>query len=369
MEGVVNLRVYYNGEIIPNTYEGVTFLQNGLCDNIQSHILKRVSNILYRNHVQVFGGLIQFQIMSITDDASMQHMFCIYQQTRFHVLIIELYIEFEQHTGMDSVGDDVSVDEIRDIDWVEDNNDSEEEFEANYEVDDENEDGDLAGNPAHPFGVLSFMRTLDLEAMHAPEFPKYANIGEGDVAVEDGEFSVGMEFGSRDFVISAIKSYTISRGVDYTIYESEPQTFYAKCKGYGAGCDWLIRASLIRKKGCWEIRRYNGKHTCTMGTISQDHAKLDSDTIADAIRPLVEADPSIKTVAKIFGDWKVSYQTLPVWLKAMTEKMLRHIGSNFLRRFKKPYLHKLVVNTAILGQNRSTTKTTNGLKSEAQRDV
>ncbi|RYQ88254.1 hypothetical protein Ahy_B09g095558 isoform E [Arachis hypogaea] len=345
MEDIANIRVYYNGEIIPNTHEGVSFvcecpfsfaipystsfieLQNGLCVNIQSHISKRVSNILYRNPMQVFGGLIQFQIMSITDDASMQQMFYIYRQIRFHVPVIEL----------------------------------EEEFEANYEVDDENDDGDLAGNPAvqneadaivsqHPFGVPSFMRTLDLEAMHAPEFPEYANTGEGNVAAENGEFSVGMEFGSRESVISAIKSYTISREVDYTMYESEPQTFYAKCKGYGAGCDCLIRASLIRKKACWEIRRYNGKHTCTMGTISQDHAKLDSDTIADAIRPLVEADPSIKVksviaevqgrfnyivtyrkawlakqkaVAKVFGDWEVSYQTLPVWLKAMTVKMPR----------------------------------------------
>ncbi|XP_015963931.1 uncharacterized protein LOC107487748 [Arachis duranensis] len=203
-----------------------------------------------------------------------------------------------------------------------------------------------------------------------------------------------------------------------------------------------------------------------MGTISQDHAKLDSDTIADADRSLVEADPLIKVksiiaevqgrfnytvsyrnawlakqkaVAKVFGDWEVSYQTLPVWLKAMTVKMprsrvdgthlygkykgallvavaqdgnqnivpiafaivegetadtweffltnlrryvvtidgvgiisdrhtsidvaiarsngawspprawhmycIRHIGSNFLRRFKAPYLHKLVVST------------------------
>ncbi|RYQ83852.1 hypothetical protein Ahy_B10g102715 [Arachis hypogaea] len=255
---------------------------------------------------------------------------------------------------MGTVGDEVNVVELGDIDWEEDNNDSEEEFEANYEVDDENDDGDLAGNPAvqneadaivsqHPFGVPSFMRTLDLEAMHTSEFPEYANTGEGNVVAEDGEFSVRMEFGSRESVISAIKSYTISRGVDYT-------TFYAKCKGYGAGCDWLIRASLIRKKACWEIRRSNGKHTCTMGTISQDHAKLDSDTIADAIRPLVVADPSIKVksviaeiqgrfnytvsyrkawlakqkaVAKVFDDWEVSYQTLPVWLKAMIVKMPR----------------------------------------------
>ncbi|XP_015970667.1 uncharacterized protein LOC107494151 [Arachis duranensis] len=376
--------------------------------------------------------------------------------------MIELYVEFEQQSGSGAVGEEVNVDELGDIDWEEDNNDSEEKFEANYEVD----NGDLAGNPEvqieanaivsqHPFSVPSFMRTLDLEAMHDPEFPEYANTSEDNATAEDGEFSVGMEFGSRESVISTIKSYTISRGVDYTVYESESQTFYAKCKGYGVGCDWLIRASLIRKKTCWEIRRYNGKHMCTVGTISQDHAKLDSDTIADAIRPLVELDPSIKVksviaevqswfnytvsyrktwlakqkvVAKVFGDWEVSYQTLPVRLKAMTVKMprsrvqiktlpvyreteevqgvrvlhlegetadaweffltnlrryvvtidgvgiisdrhtsidaaiartngawspprawhmycIRHIGSNFLRRFKAPYLHKLVVNT------------------------
>ncbi|RYR55582.1 hypothetical protein Ahy_A06g030772 [Arachis hypogaea] len=199
---------------------------------------------------------------------------------------------------MDAVGDDVNVDVVE-LDWGEDNNDSEEEFEANYEVDDENDDGDLAGNLAahdeahaivsqHPFGVPSFMRTLDLEAMRAPynyylfylPCPTGCGlhvIGGGNAAAEDGEFSVGMEFGSRESMIFAIKSYTIYRRVDYTVYESEPQTFYAKCKGYGAWCDWLIRASLIRKKGCWEIRRYNGKHTCTMGTISQDHAKTEKE--------------------------------------------------------------------------------------------
>ncbi|RYR75903.1 hypothetical protein Ahy_A01g000502 [Arachis hypogaea] len=42
------------------------------------------------------------------------------------------------------------------------------------------------------------MRTLDLETMHAPEFSKYASMGEGNVALEDSEFSVGIEFGSRE---------------------------------------------------------------------------------------------------------------------------------------------------------------------------
>ncbi|RYR21672.1 hypothetical protein Ahy_B03g066991 [Arachis hypogaea] len=144
---------------------------------------------------------------------------------------------------MDAVGEEVNVDELRDIDWEEDNNDNEEEFEANYEVDDENEDGDLTNNLAvqneadaivsqHPFGVPYYYHLVYLPC---PNNGGSHVVGEGNVAAEDSEFSVGMEFGYRGSVIFAIKSYTISRGVDYTVYESEPQTFYAKCKGYGKG--------------------------------------------------------------------------------------------------------------------------------------
>ncbi|RYR34602.1 hypothetical protein Ahy_A10g049561 [Arachis hypogaea] len=55
-----------------------------------------------------------------------------------------------------------------------------------------------------------------------------------------------------------------------------------------------------------------------MGTISQDHAKLDSDIIADAIKLLVEVDPSIKVKSIIIEVLsRINYTTLPVWLKAM----------------------------------------------------
>ncbi|RYR01184.1 hypothetical protein Ahy_B06g080056 [Arachis hypogaea] len=106
------------------------------------------------------------------------------------------------------------------------------------------------------------------------------------------------------------------------------------------------------QKGCWEIRRYNGRHTCSMGTISQHHSKLDSNTIAEAMKPLVESNPSIKvksiivevqarfnysisyrkawlgkqkSISKVFGRWKESDQALPLW-------------------FSVPYSQKLVVN-------------------------
>ncbi|XP_020967459.1 uncharacterized protein LOC110266788 [Arachis ipaensis] len=149
-----------------------------------------------------------------------------------------------------------------------------------------------------PFEEPTFMRSLDLEAMHAPEFSQYINAAELPI-MTDGEFTVEMEFSSREVVIKAMKDYTIRRGVDYRVHESEPTTFYAKCTQYDVGCDWLMRVSKMSRKYRWEIKRYNGSHTCTRATITQDHSKLDTNTIAKAIKPLVEVDPSIKVKSVI----------------------------------------------------------------------
>ncbi|QHO09026.1 uncharacterized protein DS421_14g477710 [Arachis hypogaea] len=113
MEGTANLVVYRNSEIIRNTHEGVRFvcqnpfsfvvpctmtlmeLQNDLCQSMENSTLMRVSRILYRNSIVVFGGLIQFDTMPITDEASMQNMFQIHRQTQMRHPQIELYVEFE----------------------------------------------------------------------------------------------------------------------------------------------------------------------------------------------------------------------------------------------------------------------------------
>ncbi|RYR50341.1 hypothetical protein Ahy_A07g036935 [Arachis hypogaea] len=268
-------------------------LQNGLCKSMENSTLMRVSRILYRNPIVVFGGLIQFDAMPITDEASMQNMFQIHRQTQMRHPQIEVYVEFETVEAV-AVQNDIDIHDDRGAVYERMNSDSEEDFEATYEAGDEDEDGDVGVEAAaenvvvrpsssQPMDVTPFMSELDLEAMHDPEFSEYTNIGVADA--EDEEFWIGMEYSSRKSVVASIRSFTIAKGVDYEVYESEPQTFYAKCKMYGRGCDWLIRASLIRKKGCWEIRRYNGRHTCTIETISQDHFKLDSDTVAEAIRP------------------------------------------------------------------------------------
>ena len=109
------------------------------------------------------------------DEASMQEMFSMYIESRAQISFIELYIEFEQSEA------------DRNILREDYNSDSEEKFESNYEVvgPDGNEDQgdstmalnvtDVANALANevPFEEPSFMRVLDLEAIHAPEFLEY----------------------------------------------------------------------------------------------------------------------------------------------------------------------------------------------------
>ncbi|RYR26666.1 hypothetical protein Ahy_B02g060945 [Arachis hypogaea] len=145
-------------------------------------------------------------------------MFSMYIESRAQISFIELYIEFEQSEA------------DRNILRKDYNSDSEEEFESNYEVvsPNENEDQgdgtvalnvtDVANTLANevPFEEPSFMRVLDLEAMHAPEFPDYMSAGDEGV-------------------------YPPKKCRLPCVYESEPLTFYAKCTQYESGCGWLIR--------------------------------------------------------------------------------------------------------------------------------
>ncbi|MED6128913.1 hypothetical protein PIB30_102701 [Stylosanthes scabra] len=59
------------------------------------------------------------------------------------------------------------------------------------------------------------------------------------------------------------------------------------------GCTWMIRVSYRRKKEIWEVRRYNGPHSCMQTSVGQDYGRLDSKVIAQYIFAMVKADPTI----------------------------------------------------------------------------
>ncbi|RYQ90006.1 hypothetical protein Ahy_B09g096339 isoform B [Arachis hypogaea] len=97
----------------------------------------------------------------------------------------------------------------------------------------------------------------------------------------------------------------------------------------------------MTRKGVWEVKRYNGPHTCLATSISSDHRSLDYHVIATFIMPMVRANTSVnikvllnaraahfgfrptyrrvwmakqKAVAIIYGDWDESYNELPRWV-------------------------------------------------------
>ncbi|XP_015953520.1 uncharacterized protein LOC107477938 [Arachis duranensis] len=147
--------------------------------------------------------------------------------------------------------------------------------------------------------------------------------------------------GDKEDALLSVKTYSIRRGVQYKVVESDYCRYVGKCYEFGNGCTWLIRLSLRQRKGIWEVKRYNGPHTCLASSITSDHRRLDYHVISAFIMPMVRADASVsikvllnatashygfrttyrrvwmakqKAVALIYGDWNESYNELPRWV-------------------------------------------------------
>ncbi|XP_052114201.1 uncharacterized protein LOC127745483 [Arachis duranensis] len=117
-----------------------------------------------------------------------------------------------------------------------------------------------------------YLSSLNLEAVgqHQNVEPTFAGQG-----IHDGnaltEFQVGQSFKSKEEAVLSVKDYSIRRGVEYRVIESDNLKYQGRCKEFGNGCTWLIRITLRKWKSTWEVRRYNGPHTCMTTSISSDH--------------------------------------------------------------------------------------------------
>ncbi|XP_057719159.1 uncharacterized protein LOC130933546 [Arachis stenosperma] len=174
--------------------------------------------------------------------------------------------------------------------------------------------------------------------------PSFATDLDGMEAVA----SIGQSFQNKDEAVLSVKDYSIRRGVEYRVLESDHLKYHGKCKEFGNGCSWLIRISLRARKSTWEVRRYNGPHTCLATSISSDHWQLDYHIICARIYPFVRADAAFlvkvlqqatkanygfrpsymkvwmaksKAVAQIYGDWEESYAELPCWMLGVQSTM------------------------------------------------
>ncbi|XP_016199071.1 uncharacterized protein LOC107640035 [Arachis ipaensis] len=138
------------------------------------------------------------------------------------------------------------------------------------------------------------LSSLNLEAIGQQQNADATFDGQG---MHDGtsmsEFQIGQSFQSKEEAVLSVKDYSIRRGVEYKVMESDNLKYQGRCKEFGNGCTWLIRIVMRKRKGTWEVRRYNGPHTCMATSISSDHKQLDYHVICARIYPLVRGDASV----------------------------------------------------------------------------
>ncbi|MED6187151.1 hypothetical protein PIB30_073724 [Stylosanthes scabra] len=58
------------------------------------------------------------------------------------------------------------------------------------------------------------------------------------------KFEVGQTFMNKEVAVIAVKNYSIRRGVEYKVMESDHAKYLGRCKQFGQGCNWLIRLTL-----------------------------------------------------------------------------------------------------------------------------
>ncbi|XP_016173649.1 uncharacterized protein LOC107616168 [Arachis ipaensis] len=106
----------------------------------------------------------------------------------------------------------------------------------------------------------------------------------------DLDAMVGQQFQDKEEVVFSVETYSICRGVEYKVLESDHRKYDGKCKEFGSGCTWLIQVSLRQRKDIWEVKRYNGPYTYLATSISSDHKKLDYHVISAFILPMIRVD-------------------------------------------------------------------------------
>ncbi|RYR08886.1 hypothetical protein Ahy_B05g076746 isoform B [Arachis hypogaea] len=194
-------------------------------------------------------------------------------------------------------------------------------------IDDDSGDEVVAAGPALAGGGSS---------SGTQQYPPYFSSLDLDTMTHEGALGHPVGFGARDAEGNAGLTE-----FQYKVVESDHRWYVGKCSEFGNGCTWLIRLSLRKRKGIWEVKRYNGPHTCLATSISSDHRSLDHSVISAFIMPMVRADASVsikvllnataahfgfrptyrrvwmakqKAVGLIYGDWDESYSEIPRWV-------------------------------------------------------
>ncbi|MED6178324.1 hypothetical protein PIB30_106478, partial [Stylosanthes scabra] len=82
---------------------------------------------------------------------------------------------------------------------------------------------------------------LDLEAVAPSQEENDVGVGFGGGGSVDvltpNEFQIGQVFQTKEDDIPSMKSYSIRRGVEYKVKESDHAKYHARCKNFASGCE------------------------------------------------------------------------------------------------------------------------------------
>ncbi|PPS07513.1 hypothetical protein GOBAR_AA13126 [Gossypium barbadense] len=138
-------------------------------------------------------------------------------------------------------------------------------------------------NPSHAIILRNKlggnMLNVDPDAAHASEFPEYADIEPAHRLTSNSQFDelfVGQQFKNKADCVFAIKQYSMKLLIDYKVAKSTPTLYVGECWRADDECGWRVRTAFIQRIQQWKIRKLEGRHTCTVARMSQDHRKLDA---------------------------------------------------------------------------------------------
>ncbi|XP_057733907.1 uncharacterized protein LOC130949101 [Arachis stenosperma] len=124
---------------------------------------------------------------------------------------------------------------------------------------------------------------------------------------------------SKEEAVLSVKDYSICRGIEYKLIEPDHLQYHERCKEFGKGCMWMIHITLQQRKSTWEVRQYNGPHTCLATSISSDHRQLDYHAIYAKIFPLVRANAAV-SIKVLQEATEATYGFRPSYRKAWMAK-------------------------------------------------
>ncbi|RYR54287.1 hypothetical protein Ahy_A06g029548 isoform B [Arachis hypogaea] len=320
--------VHHRGSIKRKTRSGVKFTdKDPLCivvtprtsydDLVRSVLMKlrledskRVKKFFYRIPIKVLQDTVKYDCFTISSDEDLQVMFLCRQQfpevrgsnrntttlatpagsssrpavasSSVPVYQPVVHVVASSSFAVDlngSVGDDVGSrenlpDDLLDVaplgvgDGV--LGDADEDDVEPDMIDDDSGDDIRVSEPALAVGSSStgtqqyppHFSSLDLNAMRQEGVSGHSvGFGARDAEGTAGltKFQVGQQFQDKDEALLSVKTYSIRRG----------------------------------RKGIWEVKRYNGPHTCLATSISSDHRSLDYHVISAFIMPMVRTDASV----------------------------------------------------------------------------